>query len=332
MPGLDKTESNMKLSVIIISWNVRQELLDCLHSIQENPPSHSYEIIVVDNASTDGTTDAVKGVFPDVELVINKDNRGFAAANNVGIQKSRGQYILFLNPDTIVHPQSLDTLVKFMDENEDVGACGAKLLNLDGSLQDSVRCIPSFRSALHRHTAFKYIGIFKGNYKKWAMKEHDCSKQMDVDQVMGAALMTRKSVIEQVGPMDEEFFMYYEEVDLCYRIKKAGWRIVYVPESEVTHLGGRSAGQIPAGKRIMAMTSLLIFFKKHRGKFATGLFACIFKPALVIRDVIDISIGIIKYVFSILIFNRKERRKSVDKIKKSVELLSKYSWLSLYRV
>ncbi len=322
----------MKLSVIIVSWNVCQELLDCLRSIQENPPSHSYEIIVIDNASTDGTADTVKRAFPAVYLFTNRDNRGFAAANNVGILKSRGQYILFLNPDTIIHPRSLDTLVRFMDDNKDVGACGAKLLNLDGSHQDSVRCFPSFRSALHRHTAFKYIGIFKSNYKKWTMKDHDNNRQMDVEQVMGAALMTRKSIIEQVGPMDEDFFMYYEEVDLCYRIKEAGWRIVYVPESEITHLGGRSAGQIPADKRIMAMTSLLIFFKKRRGKIITGLFACIFKPALVIGDIIDISAGIIKYVFSLLIFNRKERRKSVGKIKKSVELLSKYSWLSLYRV
>ena len=322
----------MKLSVIIVSWNVRQELLDCLHSIQENPPSYNYEIIVIDNASTDGTVEAIEKIFPVVELVINKNNRGFATANNVGIQKSQGQYILFLNPDTIVHPHSLDTLVKFMDENKDVGACGAKLLNPDGSHQDSIRCFPSFRSALHRHTAFKYIGIFKRDYKKWIMKDHDSNKQMDVEQIMGAALMTRKSIIEQVGQMDEDFFMYYEEVDLCYRIKEAGRRIVYVPESEITHLGGRSAGQIPADKRIMAMTSLLIFFKKHRGKFATGLFACVFKPALVIRDIVDISAGIIKYVFSILIFNRKERKKSADRIKKSIALLSKYSWLSLYSV
>jgi GT2 family glycosyltransferase len=321
----------MKLSIIIISWNVRKELLDCIGSIRNNPPSCHFEIIVVDNASIDDTIEAVKSNFPEVELIINETNRGFAVANNLGIQKTRGQYILFLNPDTIVHPHSLDILINFMDKNKDAGVCGPKLLNFDGSLQESIREFPTFRAALHRHTAFRYLYIFKWMYKKWAMKEHD-DKQMDVDQVMGAALMTRKSIIEQVGPMDEQFFMYYEEVDLCYRIKTAGWHIVYVPESEITHIGGCSSGQIPAEKRIMALTSLLKFFKKHRGAYSTALFVLLFKPALVLRDIIEVSSGMIKYISWTLMFNKNQRVKSAQKIKQTFKLLSKYSWLSLFRV
>lgn len=322
----------MKLSIIIVSWNVRKELLNCLGSIRKNPPSCSYEIIVVDNASTDNTIGVAQRDFPEVELIISETNRGFAAANNLGIQKSRGQYIFFLNPDTIVRSRSLDSLINFMDENKDVGVCGPKLLNLDGSFQESIRGIPTFRAALHRHTAFKYLYIFKGMYRKWVMRDHAYDKQTDVDQVMGAALMTRRSIIDQVGAMDERFFMYYEEVDLCYRIKKAGWRIVYVPESEITHIGGSSSGQIPAEKRIMALTSLLKFFKKHRGSYVTALFALLFKPALVLRDIIEVFSGMIKYISWTLMFNKNQRVKSAQKIKQTFELLSKYSWLSLFRV
>ena len=132
--------------------------------------------------------------------------------------------------------------------------------------------------------------------------------------------------------MDEQFFMYYEEVDLCYRIKRTGMRIVYIPEIEITHLGGCSAGQIPADKRIMAMNSLLIFFKKHRGKFATGIFSFFFKPALAAQDIFNMTSGIVEYLFAIMLFNKKRREKSVRKIKKSIKLLSKYSWCSLYKV
>lgn len=322
----------MKISIIIVSWNVRKELLDCLNSIKENPPSFEYEVIIVDNASTDGTSEALQENFPQTRLIVNSKNAGFAAANNIGIKKSRGEYILLLNPDTIVLPHSLDILINFMDTNKDVGVCGAKLLNTDGSSQESIRGIPTFRSALHRHTAFKYLYIFGGMYKKWAMKDNEYDRQMDVDQVMGAALMTRKSILEQVGPMDEQFFMYYEEVDLCYRIKKAGWRVVYVPESKITHIGGCSSGQIPAGKRIMALTSLMKFFKKYRGPYSAALFVCIFKPALIIRDLIEIFSNSIKYIFYSIINNRNKRGKYAGEIRKTAELLLKYSWFHFFRI
>jgi len=322
----------MRLSMIIVSWNVRNELLDCLRSIQQNPPSHRYEVIVVDNASTDGTADAVQEEFPDVTLIVNTENRGFAAANNVGIRKSQGEYVLILNPDTIIPSHSLDVLVTFMDTNKEVGASGPRLLNFDGTTQQSIHRFPSFRGALHRHTAFKFLGVFKREYKKWIMKDVTYDHQMDVDQVMGAALMTRRSLLDSVGLMDERFFMYYEEVDLCYRVKEAGWRIVYVPESTITHLGGCSSRQVPAGKHLMAMTSLLLFFKKHRGTLTTGAFACIFKPALVINDLIEILAGILKYTFAMVTLNERNREKALNKIRKAATLLVKYSWASLFRV
>ncbi|MCP4613412.1 MAG: glycosyltransferase family 2 protein [Planctomycetes bacterium] len=314
----------MKLSIIIISWNVREDLRTCICSIEENKPSCTFEVIIVDNASTDGTIEMLKKDFPEIKLIVNHDNRGFAVANNQAINKSQSKYILFLGPDTIIHPKSLDILVEFMDSNEDVGTCGSKLLNADGSIQDSVRRFPSFRGVLYRHTAFKFMGIFKGQYRKWLMYDFINDKQQDVEQVMGAAMLVRKSVIDQVGMMDERFFIYYEEVDLCYRIKQAGWRIVHIPEAVITHLGGSSSAQIPVSKRIIAMTSMLKFFRKHRGIFVTFIFSCIFKPSIILRDLIDILSGAIKYIFAMITLNKQGCNKSAKKIRNSAILLWRY--------
>jgi len=322
----------MKLSIIIVSWNVREDLVRCLRSIEENRPFAEFKIIVVDNASSDGTVDSIKQDFPDVTIIANEENRGFAAANNQGIKKARGQYLFFLNPDTIVHPLSLDVLMNFMDGNSNAGACGSKLLNDDGTTQPSVRRFPTFRGALYRHTVFRFLGIFRSEYKKWLMKDFDYDREMDVDEVTGAALMVRRSVIDRIGGMDESFFMYYEEVDLCYRIKQSGWRTVFVPEAVITHLGGRPTNQISVMSRILMLTSLLIFFRKYRGELATGFFSCVFKPAIILRDVCNVAIGAVTFIFATVASNNRKREKAAAKVKNSVILLRKYSWQLLFRI
>ncbi len=322
----------MKLSIIIVNWNVKEDLVNCLQSIQKNPASEPFEIIVVDNASTDDTVEAVRMNFPDVIVIANDKNRGFAAANNQGIKRAVGKYIFLLNPDTIVHPDSLDILVKFMDENSDVGACGPQLLNKDGTIQPSARRFPTFRGALYRHTVFRFLHIFKKEYKRWLMKDFDHNTQKEVDQLMGSALLIRKAVIDSIGLMDENFFLYYEEVDLCYRIKQAGWRIVFMPEAVITHLGGRSSGQIPVRKRIMMLTSLLKFFRKHRGKSTTTVFNCLFKPAIILRNICDAAAAIAVYVYGLIAMNKDKRRKSVEKISNSLKLVCIYSWQILFKM
>lgn len=322
----------MKLSIVIVSWNVKENLLNCLRSIEENRPCSEFEIIVVDNASSDGTVDAIKHNFPEVTVIANNGNRGFAAANNQGLAVSQGEYVLLLNPDTIMHPNSLDVLIKFMDDNKDVGACGPKLLNDDGTIQHSVRRFPTFRGALYKHRALKFLRIFRSEYKKWLMEDFKYDKQIEVDQPMGAALMIRQSVIDQVGNMDERFFMYYEEVDLCYRIKRAGWHIVFIPEAVITHLGERSARWIPVKKRIMGLTSLLHYFRKHRSKFATGIFCCILKPVFLLQQIRNIAVSPVTYIFATIALNKRKREKSEAKIKKSAILLAKYSWQILFKI
>ncbi|MHC4114243.1 MAG: glycosyltransferase family 2 protein [Planctomycetota bacterium] len=267
----------MKLSIVIVSWNVRQDIINCLDSIYDSPSSKPFEIIVIDNASSDRSTQEIRKQFPKVTCIANNQNYGFTGANNQGIKLAKGEYLLFLNPDTIMYSGSLDYLVTFMDNNKDVGACGPKLLNEDGSTQQSAREFPSYRGALYRFTFLKYFRIFKNSYRSWLMRDFDHKSQRDVDQLMGAALLVRKSIIDKISGFDESFFMYYEEVDLCYRIKQYGWRIVFLPQACITHLGGRSSQQIPAAKRIMMLRSLLKYFRKNHGIGITFLFNCVFK-------------------------------------------------------
>ena len=315
----------MKLSIIIVSWNVKDDLLRCLASLKENPPSEPFEQIVVDNMSTDGTVDAVKSRYPEVTLIENRQNAGFAMANNQGMELSSGQYVLLLNPDTIVHPGSLDFMVAFLDDNPDVAACGPKLLNDDGSAQASVRRFPTFRGVLYRHTVCRLLGLFRPQYRKWMMKDFGYDKQIDVDQIMGAAMMVRSSVIEEVGRLDTDFFMYFEEVDWCYRIKQAGWRIVFLPDAVITHLGGRSLSQAPL-KRIMMLTSLLVFFRKHRRKCASCIFTVTFKLALILRNICHLVIGASTYFFAVALMDARRRENAAKRVKLHSLLLSKYLW------
>ena len=322
----------MKLSIVIVSWNVKKDLVNCLRSIGENPASESFEVIVIDNASTDSTVEAVRNEFPEIVVITNSQNLGFAAANNQGIEKSRGEYILLLNPDTIVQLNSLNILIEFMDKNEDVGICGPQLSNQDGTVQPSVRGFPTFRGVLYRHTAFRHLRIFKNEYKTWLMKSFDHKTKMDVDQVMGAAFLLRRTAIDSIGAMDETFFMYYEEVDLCYRMKQAGWRIVFTPEAKITHLGGKSSGQMPVRKRIMMLTSLLKFFRKHRGKYVTAVFNCLFKPSVILRDICDAAAASMAYLYGLIAMDKGRRRKSAAKISNSLKLVCIYSWQILFKM
>jgi len=320
----------MKLSIIVVSWNVKGDLLNCLGSIRNNPPSCQYEVIVVDNASSDGTVDALRQQFPLLRLIDNKENRGFAGANNQGLDVACGQYIFFLNPDTIVTPRSIDVLLRFMEDNPDVGACGPKLTSENGIAQHTVRCFPSFAGALHRHTIFKALGIFRPAYNKWLMKGFSSDSPVQVDQLIGAALMVRREAMEDVGKMDHEnFFMYYEEVDLCYRMKKAGWRTMFVPYARIVHLGGRSSGQIPAEKTLMAMSSLLKFLKKHRSAVSFTVFSWVFKTAFVLNEIMNLLLYSLVYVLGLMSLSSKTRTYAGRKLRYSGRLL-KLTWMQRF--
>ncbi|MGQ9466064.1 MAG: glycosyltransferase family 2 protein [Anaerolineae bacterium] len=250
------------LSVIIVNWNVQDLLRHCLHSIFANWPTSQMEIIVVDNASTDGSAEMVSAEFPDVQLIVNTENRGFPAANNQGLAVARGRYILLLNPDTEVLGDALATLIAFADAHPDVGVVGPQLLNPDGTVQSSRRRFPTLMTALFESTWLQPYAPRRLLEHYYVLDRPDDAVQ-DVDWVTGAALMARREAVEQVGPLDEGFFMYSEELDWCRRFREAGWRVVYLPTARIVHYVGKSSEQVLPARHIHFQTSKVRYFRKH---------------------------------------------------------------------
>ncbi len=243
----------MKLSIVIVNWNVRELLRKCLKSIEKYSFDTS-EIIVVDNASNDGSADMVRENFSEVNYIKNTENRGFAAACNQGIKVAQGTYILFLNPDTQLQEESLAILTAFLDAHPNAGVVAPQLINTDGSIQPSVRKFPTIVSALR---SFFHLP---------QRKDESFSETTEVEQPMGACLLVRRSVLETVGFFDEQFFLWFEEVDLCKRIYSAGYTLFYLPTAKVTHVGGTSFKQKKTGeKQKIFYTSFTYYLKKHLG-------------------------------------------------------------------
>lgn len=261
-------EEHLDVSVIIVNFNTKDILKNCIDSIIRESSNFSYEIIVVDNGSTDGSTAMVKENFPEAKLVENRENIGFAAANNQGVQIAKGKFILFLNSDTVIIDNAIKGTLDFMRQKDDIGIVGCKLLNSDMTLQPSCYFFPS----LFRHTLVqkaiprilvprKFHDHIENMITRW-----DYGHMRDVDYVRGAFLMIRRSVFEEIGLLDEDFFMYGEEADFCWRVKDFGWRVVFFPGASVIHLGGASVKL--KGHEIMQRTvSDLLFRKKHYGMF-----------------------------------------------------------------
>jgi GT2 family glycosyltransferase len=247
------------LSIIIVSWNVQEYLRQCLNSLRADFDQNlKYEIIVIDNNSSDNTAAMLAHDFPEVELIRNKDNLGFARANNQGIKISRGKFVLLLNPDTQVRKGCINTLISFLRSHDKTGVVGPKLLNLDGTLQASGVHFPSLANSLSGY--FRLKREVTGAYFVHA------SQPMTVNALMGACLLVKREVINQVGGFDEDYFMYAEEADWCYRIRNRGWHIYYVPEAEVYHRKGSSARQVPLETYVRLRESRILFLLKHRDR------------------------------------------------------------------
>ncbi|MGB9911230.1 MAG: glycosyltransferase family 2 protein [Microgenomates group bacterium] len=227
----------MDLSIIIVSFNVGKLLKECIESILKNKNELSYEIIIVDNASTDNSVKIVKKLgVKELRVIENKKNLGFAKAVNQGIKKARGDYILLLNPDTKVKPGSLKNLLSFAKSHPDVGVIGAKLINPDGSIQSSVYHFPSLWRAFKEF----WLGE-KGAYEKYTPLGE---KPLEVDAVTGAVMLISRKTIKKIGLFDERYFMYFEDLDYCRRVKKAGLKIYYLPTVKILHHHGQSAKKV----------------------------------------------------------------------------------------
>jgi N-acetylglucosaminyl-diphospho-decaprenol L-rhamnosyltransferase len=266
------------LSIVIVSWNVRELLHCCLQSVaRETQPSPDggalriadweVEIWVVDNASSDGSAQMVREHFPQVHLIANDENRGFTAANNQGLALTRGRYLLLLNPDTEVVGDALSEMIRYAEAHFEVGALGPRLVNPDGSIQSSRRRFPTFTTALVESTVVQEW--WKDNYvlRRYYMTDTPDDAIQKVDWVVGACLLVRRQAYEEVGGLDEGYFMYSEELDWCRRIKDAGWEIVYLPTASIIHHEGKSSEQVVPARHIHFQSSKVRYFRKHRGAF-----------------------------------------------------------------
>ncbi|MCX8053452.1 MAG: glycosyltransferase [Armatimonadetes bacterium] len=260
----------MDLSVSIVNWNTRDLLDQCLDSVYATIGGLDAEVIVVDNASTDGSVEMVRNEYPRVILIENKTNVGFAAANNQALAISKGRHFLLLNPDTICHPDALNRLVCFLDEHPRCGAVGPLVLNEDGTLQHSWAKFPTVWS----ETIGKLDRSTPGQtHPPATAEEARALKPFRTDWAGGCCLMVKREAIEQIGPMDESLFMYCEETDWCLRLQKAGWEVWVEPRAEITHYGGKSSEQVSSKCALALRRSKTIFFAKHFGRVQAVLVA-----------------------------------------------------------
>jgi GT2 family glycosyltransferase len=253
----------MLISVIVVSWNTRELLRACLASLRRELQGVSAEVFLIDNDSADGSAAMVAADFPEVRLIANKTNRGFAAANNQALDTVTGEFVLLLNPDTEVHPGALNKLVEFMHTHPRAGIVAPQLLNSDGSIQRSCRQFPTFFGMLYELMGLSRFFPDKPLFRQYKMLDWEHDDERQVDQPEGACLLLRKSVIDQVGTLDEGFFMLFEEVDWCYRIKQAGWEIWFTPTAKVTHHYGQSIKQVKTRMILSSHRGMYRFWRKH---------------------------------------------------------------------
>lgn len=262
------------VSVVIISWNTKDILRDCLNSVYQQTKGIEFEVIVVDNASTDGSAQMVKTDFPQVALTENPANLGFAAANNQAIPTAAGRYVLLLNSDTVLLDNAIAKSLAFADNHPDAAVVGCRTLNADKTLQLSTFRFPS---VLNKFLAVTYFSKLFPQHKFFGrarMGYWDRNDAREVDVVGGCFMLVRRQAIEQVGLMDEQFFMYGEETDWCYRFRQAGWKNLFTPDAEIIHLHGASSSQRKSQMTLQTHGSSLLFFKKHKHPFAYAL-ACL---------------------------------------------------------
>jgi GT2 family glycosyltransferase len=264
----------MDLSVIIVSYNSRGHLARCLQAVLAGAERVKWEAIVVDNASHDGSPEMVAREFPYVSLIANRENVGFARACNQGFRMARGESLLFLNPDTEAKPGSIATLIGYLRDNPSLGAVGPRLCNPNGQLTRSCFRFPSLtRPLLNSRPVQLLVGERFG--LAYPLEDPRVREGGTVDWLSGACLLARRQALKETGPFDERYFMYFEDTDLCRRIWRAGWQVVFWPNAEVLHVGGASSRGQWARLSIELQRSRLIYFSTHHPGLVCGVMRCI---------------------------------------------------------
>lgn len=235
----------MDVSIVILNYRAAGLVKQCVKTIGLYPTDCSYEVIVVDNDSGDGIGSILAENFPDVKFIPSPGNIGYAAGNNLGIEQARGRYVLIMNPDITVRPGSIDGMVRFMDSNPDVGVMGPRLLHPDGSMDHSCYRFPRWTTPIYRRTPLGKTSIGRNEVGRYMMEDYDHHESRDVDWLLGAVLMVRKSAMDKVGKLDDRYFLYFEDTDWCRRFWKAGYRVVYYTGVSMVHYHARLSAQVP---------------------------------------------------------------------------------------
>ena len=259
------------LSIVIVNWNTRDLLAQCLQSVYDTTSNLDFKVIVVDNASTDGSQEMVRQEFPDVSLIANTENLGFAKANNQAIRRSQGRYVLLLNSDTFVRENTIEQMVAFMDAHPEAGMAGCKLLYEDGRLQLSCTTFPTLFTEFCIASQLDKLFPKSRLFGKYRMTYWDFDDVRQVDVILGAFMLVRATAIDEVGLMDKSYFMYSEEVDWCYRFKEKGWKIFFCPHVEAVHLWGGSSKRVQVEMLVQMYRSRIDFFRRYYGKRSATL-------------------------------------------------------------
>lgn len=261
----------MKLSIIIVNYNVKHYLEQCIHSIERAAQNIDHEIIVADNNSTDGSIPYLREKFPQITYIENKENLGFAKANNQAIKLSKGEYVMLLNPDTILGEQALHDCITFMDNNLDAGAAGVKMLKSNGDFAlESRRGIPTPFTSMCKMMGLCRVFPKSRTFGKYYMQYLDAEQISPIEIISGACMFIRKNTLEQSGLLDEDFFMYGEDIDLSYRLLKTGKKNYYIP-TRILHYKGESTEKTSYRYVYVFYQAMLIFFRKHYSHYSLFL-------------------------------------------------------------
>ena len=279
----------MILSIIIVNYNVKYFLHQCLKSIETAKKNINLEILVVDNNSVDNSVDMLQNEFPELKLILNRKNVGFAKANNQAIKQAKGKYILLLNPDTIVQEDTLHKCVDFLEQNTNTGSLGVKMINGNGVfLPESKRSLPNPASAFYKIFGLSTLFPKSKKFGQYHLNYLNNNKTHEIDVVSGAFFITRKKILDEIGMLDESFFMYGEDIDLSYRIQKAGYKNIYFPETSIIHYKGESTKKTSINYIIMFYKAMIIFVKKHYSKEKANPFIILINTAILIRALLSV--------------------------------------------
>jgi len=289
----------MDISIVIVNWNTGKLLLDCLDSIYKTVKNITMEVWVVDNASTDDSVESVRRLYPDVKIIQNSQNLGFAAANNRAFKQMHGRYALLLNTDTLLTEGAVEGIYEFMEDRPDAGMACGQLLNPDESKQNSIANFPGVLSLLCNETILRIL--LPG---KFPSKRRTFKHPIEVDSCIGACLLVRKKTMDQVGLLDEKYFFFFEETDWAYRMKQAGWKVYFVPTARIFHFQGQSVGH-NIRSRILFYGSRYIYFRKWHPDHFLGIRLIIF-----VRLLIDAALNFAGFVLTLGLL--RDVRKKLD--------------------